>query len=396
MLGEGCDSEDEEDDEEADEQLEVEIATAQVHLTPRPAPFQGQPAFQAHVAQLCSPPKPTSEQHFERPAQPFTFVSMPAAINMPTRATAQAATPANARRGHRRGESGSMSSMGSLIEDGIPTDFTNYFEIHFAAHLNNQSHARNDSLDSTTSYRRHHRRNSSIISVQSISEDLAQVLNDMGPPISMHNPHRSSYISRHRRSSESFGRSDWAAHRRNASVESSSSAISFARIGRPGLGERMFQLDGGVQLSSITASPPDEAGSEAPTPVAARQQQTHSRDKSFDSLLEWSGESYDSLLNSSAERSKPDSLLDESTRIDCVFGGSPLNADERKFMLKGLRPISTASAATSSTLAASDDDTFRKYGNDMSPVPRGQAACLEADGEDNTSSRYHAFSGLLS
>ena len=275
-----------------------------------------------------------------------------------------------------------MSSMGSLIEDGIPTDFTNYFEIHFTAHLNGQNRARVDSQTSSTG-RRHHRRISSIVSVESINEELSRVLNDMGPPISMHNSRRSSYLSRHRRSSESFGRSDWAAHKRSSSVESSSSAISFARIGRPGLGDRMFQLDGGVQLSSITGSPAGDGASEAPTPIAARQQSSRPPDMSEDSLINCGEETYDSLINSSAERSQPDSLLDASTRIDNIFGGSPLNAEERRFLLKGIRPNSFGSTATSSTLPV-ENGSYRNYDNNTSPVPKGQAACVEANGEDGS------------
>lgn len=38
--------------------------------------------------------------------------------------------------------------------------------------------------------------------------------------------------------------------------------MSVARLARPGLGERMFQLDGGVQLTSISASPPAHPNSE--------------------------------------------------------------------------------------------------------------------------------------
>lgn len=401
-------SESDDEDDEVDDELEMEIATAVVQRTPRlssvPAvptprksPFQGQIAFQKHVAQnRISPP---IEEKPAPPAQPFQFVSVPAAVDMPTR---------QGRRTHQRDQSGfsiaSMSSVGSVIETGVAGEYTNYFEVNFTNHLNNQqrSHSRNVSTDSAISrqpsrdsFGRHHRRNSSIISVESINEELAAVLRGVGPPVSLHNARRASYISRHRRgeSGESFGRSDWAAHRRNSSVESTSSNVSLARLGRPGLGDRMFQLDGGVQLTSITGSPAEDpdAYSPEPSPAPVRSGTALTHQWSYSSILDGdtSRATFNSLFNVS-NRTFTNSILDSSlsSNDDCVFGGR-VAEKEQKFTLKGLRPDSVASTATSATVEEGNN-TFRAYGGcEMSPIPKGQAACHEADGEDNTMSEWY-------
>lgn len=393
-------SDTDDEDDEVEEQLEMEIATAVVQRTPRlsavptprKSPFQGQAAFQKHVAQ--SRVTPPIEEKPVSAVQPFSFVSVPTEVEIPTR---------QGRRHHQRDQSGlsiaSMSSVGSVIETGIAGDYTNYFEVNFANHLANQasSHSRNQSAHSTVSRRgsrdsfaRHHRRNSSIISVESINEELPAVLRGVGPPVSLHNARRASYISRHRRgeSGESFGRSDWAAHRRNTSTESTSSNISLARLGRPGLGERMFQLDGGVQLTSITGSPADaEAPSPELSPAPVRSSSNVAKKWSYNSVLDGdtSAVTYNSLFDMS-NRTLTDSLFDSSSpKADSIFGGGPIQM-ESKFTLRGARPDSVASTATT-TRANEDQDTFRAYGGcEMSPIPKGATTCLEADGEDDTMS----------
>ena len=431
------------DDEEVDDELEIEIATAVVQQTPRPShvqsartprksPFQGQAAFQAHAAQFKA--NLTEPSEVGQPRQSFNFVSQPAVVDQP------ADTRQGRRRAHRMDESGysiaSMSSVGSVIETGIAGDYTNYFEVNFTNHLESQArlhsagHSRDLSTDSVVSDqrggRRHHRRNSSILSIDSITEDLAAIMNGMstGPPVSMFNTRRSGYVSRHRRAgstdSVSFGRSDWAAHRRNASVESNASDISLVRLGRPGLGDRMFHRDGGVQLTSITGSPAenhdpnDQAASPVPTPLPARiaHDQGHRREGSYDSFFEhaMSTFAHDSIFDSSAQ-TMPDSLFDSTgirtrdsifdiTKVDeeSVFTStrSALNEKERKFMLKGLRPVSTVSTATSTTVEADERDIIssakRGYvtcAYDMSPISKGPAACHEAEGEDETMCEFH-------
>ena len=441
IYGQREEMDDDDDEEDEDEDLEQEIATAQVQRTPRPAPFKGQPAFQAHVAQFrISPARSLLEmeetaaepaQAEKTPSHPFSFVSQPAAVNLPQ----------GRRRQRRQDEAGvsiaSMSSIGSVIETGIAGDYTNFFEANFQ----NQTHERNSSVDKALSSQRsrdrigrsHHRRSSSVISVESIQGELASAIAGMGPPVSMHNARRSGYISRHRRGSSgtfgsgggdsvSFGRSDWAAHKRASSIESNSSSTSLVRLGRPGLGDRMFTLDGGVQLTSITGSPANGLGSEAPTPVPARTQTQISARRpmpqpSADSLLGPAEFSRDSIFNSTADMSREDSLFHaaaghsrmgsifnssaEMSQVDSIFDGrthavsSSIESDSffsdvistrgSRFMLKGLsaRPDSMMSSRTDDS-GETGDDTVRKDG--CSPMPKGQAACHEADGEDNTMS----------
>ena len=425
------------DREDEDEDLEQEIATAQVQRTPRPAPFKGQPAFQAHVAQFkISPARSLVEanatQVEKKPSQPFSFVSQRATLDLPQ----------VRRRQHRQDDTGasiaSMSSIGSVIETGIAGDYTNYFDVNFKNQAH--AHARGSSVDKAVLHQRsrdsigrsHHRRSSSVISVESIQEELASAIAGMGPPVSMHNARRSGYISRHRRGasgasgsgdSVSFGRSDWAAHKRSSSVESTSSASSLVRLGRPGLGDRMFSLDGGVQLTSITGSPADGmGGSEAPTPVPGRTQQYPSARRpvpkpSADSLLGPAEYSRDSIFNSTAEMTRDDSIFHaaaDQSRMDSIFNSSAdvsgvdsifdrpshaasssiesdsffgdiTSARGHRFLLKGLkaRPNSMSSSKTDSSGDAADE-TVHKY--DCSPMPKGQIACHEADGEDSTMS----------
>jgi serine/arginine repetitive matrix protein 2 len=119
---------------------------------------------------------------------------------------------------------------------------------------------------------------------------------------------------------------------------------------------------------------------------------------------------HDSIFDSSAQ-TMPDSLFDSTgirtrdsifdiTKVDeeSVFTStrSALNEKERKFMLKGLRPVSTVSTATSTTVEADERDIIssakRGYvtcAYDMSPISKGPAACHEAEGEDETMCEFH-------
>ena len=386
-------SEDEEEDEMEDA-LEREIATAvvltpSVQRTPRQAPFQGQIAFQKHVAQTrASPPK-----------LPVLDFSAPTHVEEP----AQAPVEPPRRRGHRRDESGlsiaSMSSMGSVIETGIAGEYTNYFEVNFRDHLARQgvpplpplpslvaqAHSRTSSIDSVSSRvsrRAHHRRNSSIISV-----DPNMLPGAMGPPVSMDNHKRSSYVSRHRRglSGESFGRSDWAAqHRRNASIESQASNSSIQRLGRPGLGERMFQRDGGIQLTSITGSPADYP----PSPAQADRDHELSRMDAYVSFNASDDLGDENVFGSSVPSKQ--TVVSSRSDEDSVFN-IPTRKASSSFLLKGLRPASAASNADSNTDVELHDESsiLRKLANTgMSPVPKGPIACLEGEGEDISLSEF--------
>jgi hypothetical protein len=54
----------------------------------------------------------------------------------------------------------------------------------------------------------------------------------------------------------SGGRASWAQHRQNASTDSIMSDLSALRFGRPGIGDKMFDMsDQGIPCSVITISP---------------------------------------------------------------------------------------------------------------------------------------------
>ncbi|KAK4686250.1 hypothetical protein P7C73_g3889, partial [Tremellales sp. Uapishka_1] len=309
-------------------------------------PFKGQAAFQQRVSQV----KESNQQAFTfHPNDPINFDP-----------------PHSRRRGHRRDQSGfsisSMSTIGAVIETGIAGDYTNYFEVAFGQATATST---NNGNPRAPTRRAHHRRNSSILSVDSIgSLDLTSVSN--GPPVSIFN-HRRSHVSR-RSVDSSRGRPDWAAHRRNSSsADSSSSAVSFNRIGRPGIGDRMFQLDGGVQLTSITGSPPDDSALNSNR--TSRLETDDDRDSIFDS-----------------PKTTIDSIFDRSASIssDSIFG----NSDEglhvpQGFIIRGLRPISMVSTSSS---AENPDDTFinvSKYAKNTMPKIK-ESPCLQGQGEDTT------------
>lgn len=89
------------------------------------------------------------------------------------------------------------------------------------------------------------------------------------PPVSMYN--RSFTGHRHSGSNTSAssvaqtyamhgaygGRASWARHRQDYSVDSMMSDYSMGRLGRPGLGDKMFDNDYAMPLAAISGSPPN-------------------------------------------------------------------------------------------------------------------------------------------
>ncbi|WVQ95117.1 hypothetical protein IAU59_002211 [Kwoniella sp. CBS 9459] len=421
--GDSDDDEDEEgeygDDEAFEDAVEIAHVVGIAKTSPvRREPFKGQFAFQQHVNTMK---RETSHGSFGAP-EPIMHLSEPAITPAP---------PPAHRRGHQRGESGlsiaTMSSIGSVIGSGNEREYTNYFEVNFSNHLgHSRQHSvaetieevsdeysprrpmSGDSMSSaqpvprpTTRRAHHHRRNSSIISVDSLSEIVGHNFS-AGPPVSLHNNHRrSGYVSRHRRNSSSdstFGRPDWAAHhRRNSSVASTASNFSVSQLARPGLGDRMFQLDGGVQLTSITGSPPDE-----PSHSGGGHRVTHRRQSSWDSLFDGTHSKVEDSLfdnvrtgnDSLFDNIRPgnDSLFDSntsagrsSTDADSLFGPEH-HTTNKNFFLRGLRPISTISTTTNGSQA---DDTFVHVQNylqnvttPLRPARQEVEMCLQGDGED--------------
>ncbi|XAO25951.1 hypothetical protein I312_104784 [Cryptococcus bacillisporus CA1280] len=305
VAGRDSDDSDEEGEEFGDEEAfehvaEIHHVMGIARTSPvRREPFKGQVAFQQHMCMK----QQRSHASFGAP-EAVTPMELPPIPALP---------PVNFEPGgHKRAESSvaTMSSIGSVIGTGTAGEYTNYFDYVVPSA---QSHSRQPSVaesvgevineglprhspsrESLTSFtfgarlpirpvtrRGHHRRNSSIQSVGSVGASDYSSLTDSGPPVSMHNNRRSSYVSKHRRnvsSQSSLGRTDWAAHRRNTSAGSSTcSNTSMSQILRPGIGDRMFQLDGGVQLTSITGSPPDDV---------AKASMSYQRSASWDSLFD--------------------------------------------------------------------------------------------------------------
>ncbi|KAJ7667434.1 hypothetical protein B0H17DRAFT_254379 [Mycena rosella] len=151
-----------------------------------------------------------------------------------------------------------------------------------------------------------HRRRESNMSVSS-----------QGPPVSFYNYNRSfgnqrlsendtstsgsSLAHQYATYGANGGRAAWAKHQQNESMDSVMSDYSFARLGRPNLGDKMFDADHGMPLSAISASPPE----------------SHSglRNRS----------SFDSIIDEERRSSMEDSLFEKtghrsSMSSDSVFG----------------------------------------------------------------------------
>jgi serine/arginine repetitive matrix protein 2 len=419
--------------------------TVVVAAAARRSPFMGTFAFQQHASTIKgpnSPPLPDvipeiqiQQEDDEQEQEYSTFADADANADAEDD-TMELAPPPPTRRnqqGHRRDESGlsiaTMSSIGEVIETGIAGDYTNYFEAEFARdnakrqHQPSSSgfdftssamaHSRQSSVASNTSgrHRRGHSRNTSIASLTSIDGLDHSTL--PGPPVSMHNRKRSTYISKHRQSGSSsesaFGRSDWAAtHRRNQSEESVMSNMSASRIGRPGLGDRMFQLDGGVQLTSITGSPADgydqdeqdradevEAEAEAASESGDEAILNMSKSTYYTAYIGNGGEdSFHTARDASFSRESEAEAESSSKESDwnsrpvsssstasgySIFGPGPVH-HKGSFLL---RPISAITTDSSSN----EEDTFINVSRSIQ-IKRAPS-CIEAQGEDTMSELYH-------
>jgi serine/arginine repetitive matrix protein 2 len=144
------------------------------------------------------------------------------------------------------------------------------------------------------------------------------------------------------------GRALWAKHQSEPSIDSVSSDFSGARLGRPGLGDKMLESAAvyrGAPLTSIMASPSaSEAGSA---------EHGHARHSSFDSAR---------------DPSDSDSLFEAPHKASSVSSDSVFGADEPKPTSEALlfgknagnrriRPLSVFSVA-SATSSTKDDDTM--------------------------------------
>ncbi|KAF7437378.1 hypothetical protein PC9H_004217 [Pleurotus ostreatus] len=171
---------------------------------------------------------------------------------------------------------------------------------------------------------RHHRRNSSTTSASSVAQSYA--MHGVGG-----------------------GRATWARHRQDASMDSMMSEYSAMRLGRPGLGDKMFETSGdqGMPLSAISASPPDSA-------VASRSNLSATRD-SYE---------YDSIMDNDPVSTMDDSLFDKtgyrnSLSSESIFGNDDSNPIPGHLLLPHqFRPLSMLSVCSTDRGPSREDDTM--------------------------------------
>ncbi|KAI0794946.1 hypothetical protein C8Q75DRAFT_791510 [Abortiporus biennis] len=283
---------------------------------------------------------------------------------------------ANTSRSHNKHESifsiASVSSYGAVLDAGVPDPFgfgpsrppSEDLSISMSMNIDDtfsfikkdmRSRQRVDSDASSFYFRagRGHRRHESNLSVVSNA-----------PPVSLYNRsfggHRrndssasaSSVALSYALHGPSGGRAIWARHRQEMSVDSVSSDFSAMRLGRPGLGDKMFdQMDHGMPLSAISASPPESVSGE----------QLYNR-TSFDSIMDVERRTTtveDSLFEKTGYRS---SISSEGS----VFGydESHSHIGENGEFLRGnnFRPLSMMSVASIHTAAREDDTMITMIG----------------------------------
>ncbi|OCH91742.1 hypothetical protein OBBRIDRAFT_833966 [Obba rivulosa] len=190
--------------------------------------------------------------------------------------------------------------------------------------------------------RRGHRRHESAISVASNA-----------PPVSLYNR---SFAGHRRNDSNTSGssiahsyamygahggRAAWARHRHDASVDSVASDFSTRRLGRPGLGDKMFDSDYGMPLTAISGSPNGSFSEEPPN-----------------DRTDW-----DSIMDDDRPYSAEDSLFSKtghrtSISSESVFGwDGPYAPPNDRLPTTHFRPLSMMSE-TSSRSPQKEDDTM--------------------------------------
>ncbi|KIK67170.1 hypothetical protein GYMLUDRAFT_69362 [Collybiopsis luxurians FD-317 M1] len=210
-----------------------------------------------------------------------------------------------------------------------------------------------------------------------------------GPPISLYNR---SFGHRRGDSSTSVsslahsyaihgahgGRAAWAHHKQDASVDSVDSQFSAMRLGRPGIGDKMFETAGnfGAPLTSISASPPGSSSSHRLSFDSIMDNDQRSSIASFGAPLpsisaspqgssySESRTSYDSIMDDDQRSSMEDSLFDKtghrsSVSSESVFGydDSSRYPDGHLLPPNAFRPVSSLSV-TSNHSPLKEDDTM--------------------------------------
>ena len=193
--------------------------------------------------------------------------------------------------------------------------------------------------------RRGHRRNESNYSVTSAAPPVSLYNRSFG---AVRNNDPNSSISPNSNSFSSGGRPSWARHRQDASVASVESLFDFTGFDmiRPGIGDKMFERDLGMPLSSISGSP---AGS------------TFSRACSSDDRM-----TCDSIMDADRRISVVDSLFEQAehnrTSPDVssdVFEVDGLHPEQERYLRANqFRPVSMISSSASEHTMSRDDDTM--------------------------------------
>ncbi|KAF5393347.1 hypothetical protein D9757_000790 [Collybiopsis confluens] len=207
-----------------------------------------------------------------------------------------------------------------------------------------------------------------------------------GPPISLYNRsfgHRrgdsstsvSSLAHSYAINGAHGGRAAWAHHKQDASIDSVDSQFSAMHLGRPGIGDKMFDTAAnfGAPLTSILASPAgstsqrsgfgsmdydprfSSASIGAPLPsISASPQRSDYPDSPM---------SYDSIMDNEQRSSMEDSLFDRTGHRTSVSYESVFGCDDSSRRPDGLlppnafRPVSSMSV-TSDHSPVRDDDTM--------------------------------------
>lgn len=217
-------------------------------------------------------------ESFEEVRRGFEFANRPAFYPPPG---------AQARRSHFRDESlfsiASISSYGDVLNAGVPDPFG--YDLSRPA---SSDMSLSMTIDDTFSFMHRGRRQRIDSDASSFyfrapgttfshgsrraghrREDSRMSVASNAPPVSLYNRsfggHRrndsnmstSSVAQSYAMHGASGGRAAWARHRQDQSVDSTWSDYSAVRLGRPGLGDKMFENDHGMPLSAISASPPE-------------------------------------------------------------------------------------------------------------------------------------------
>lgn len=220
--------------------------------------------------------------------------------------------------------------------------------------LNHQPRRRIDSdassfyFQAPQPFARGHRRHESNLSISS-----------QGPPISRYNRshHRrndsntsaSSVAISYAMHGATGGRATWARHRQESSVDSVMSDFSAMHLGRPGLGDKMFERDNQMPLSAIAASPCES--------VFAKAQRNANR-SSFD---------YDSIIDHREGGSNEDSLFDRSeyrsSMSSDLFGNDFSQPNSNGLLPAGqFRPLSIISMHSAHAPMEEDDTMISMLG----------------------------------